>query len=113
MKSAAALPRFVSKSHAPCQSSSLPQTVSNQDKAIDEFDDWLFSAGSSASLEQLVKAPALLSSLARAFGAHLFSKSYPLYVYLMFLTGVQRSDPSLRPSLHSDSAWELANKWRA
>ena len=89
----------------------LPQTVRNQGKAIDEFDDWLFSAGSSASLEQLVKAPTLFSNLARAFGAHLFRKSYPLYVYLMFLTGVQRTDPSLRPSLHL--ALELAKKWRA
>ena len=58
-----------------------------------------------------MKAPALFSNLARAFGAHLFRKSYPLYVYLMFLTGVQRFDPPLRPSLHL--AWELANKWRA
>ena len=79
-------------------------------RSLSQFIEWLTALGLALSINVLVESPSVLDALIVAYGRHLYNLGSPLYMYLMLVTGIQRSFPQIRIHLHA--AWMLAVNWR-
>ena len=89
----------------------LASTVRLHDRSLKQFAEWIFERSGFTNVEVLLDCPRLMRDLARSFGLHLFECEFPLYVFLYFITALQKFRPALRP--HLADAWAVAHNWRA